>query len=52
MKMKELLILLRQLKKDRSQFVSHGELGKIVEMVLLALDPEKVDEAQRKLNTE
>lgn len=50
--MKELLILLRQLKKDRSKYCSHGELAKVIEMVILALDPDKVKEAQDKLNTE
>lgn len=50
--MKELLILVKQLQKDRSKYVSHGELGKILSMVLLAVAPEKVDEAHRKLNTE
>lgn len=52
MRMKELLILLRQLKKDRSKYVSHGELAKILEMVILALDYDMVTEAQEKLKTE
>ncbi len=50
--MKELVILLKQLKKGRSNYVSHDELGKIIEMVILAVAPKKFDEAQRKLNTD
>lgn len=50
--MKELLIIIKQLKKDRSKYVSHGELGKILSMMLDAIAKDKVDEAQQKLNTD
>lgn len=50
--MKELLILLRQLKKNRSGYVSHGELGLVIEKVLMAIAFEEMKEAERKLNTD
>ena len=50
--MKEFLILLRQLDKNRSGYDTHGELGKILRIMLNALAKDAAEEAQRKLNTE
>jgi len=50
--MKEFLILLKGLNKNSSKYVSHGELGMILGMMLNAIAKDEVEEAQRKLNTE
>lgn len=50
--MKELVLILRGLGKATSQHVTHDELGSILFKLVRALDPEKLDEAIKKLNQE